>query len=257
MKARLPNTIFIGGGFCSGKAFVAAQLINEFGYTRIGFADELKSEVAKIFRITVDEVNANKGEYRKYLQLYGEAMCNIFGEDYWVKRFLERRKATPGRVVVPDLRKHIECSPEYGVSFRIEVSFEERMKRYEALYGVLPTEAQLNPKSEIEVPDLKVDFVLPGDLSPDDILDAVVWCSAYFPYTRRGEQLTLESVINRASLLDVSKIMTDVTSLQIDGFSKGDPLWYEAQLRGDFMELMNKATILRPLKGPNLFEENS
>jgi deoxynucleotide monophosphate kinase-like protein len=118
----------------AGKDTVGQMLVEHYDFTRIAFADKLKEAVANLFGITVAEVEAMKTQpnaevhlfleneifvpakgdpnhtpyvafpYRYFLQRFGTEMGrNTFGEDFWVKLWLE---ALPdkGDVVATDVR---------------------------------------------------------------------------------------------------------------------------------------------------------
>jgi len=108
----------------AGKDTAAKYLVDEYGYTRISFADKLKESVAALFGISREKVDEwkERGEYadnmvvlqmewfdssdrnpdpalvpayskninwREFLQRYGtEAHRNIFGGNFWVDQVL-------------------------------------------------------------------------------------------------------------------------------------------------------------------------
>ena len=108
----------------SGKDTFAQRLVEEHGFTRLGFADPLKalaeemdpilfvaeldhepvrlSHLLSIF--TWDEAKERYAEVRQYLQNLGVAVRNNVVENAWIQALAERAYATPGPVVVTDCR---------------------------------------------------------------------------------------------------------------------------------------------------------
>lgn len=106
----------------SGKDTAAAYLVENYGYTRVGFADKLKDSVAALFDISrewVDDWKDDQGgtlprveviidvagevknhpylrrrsqysfSWREFLQRYGtESHRDVFGYDFWVDQVL-------------------------------------------------------------------------------------------------------------------------------------------------------------------------
>jgi hypothetical protein len=111
-------------GFCgkkgSGKDTAAKYLVENYGYTRVGFADNLKKSVAALFNIPIEWVDEFKDDlghslprvevivdvcgsegtshpdhhqysfsWREFLQRYGtESHREVFGYDFWVDQVL-------------------------------------------------------------------------------------------------------------------------------------------------------------------------
>ena len=95
----LNDVIMLSGRFGVGKDFIAEQLVNTLGYTRISFADALKEEVAEQHGISVEELSANKSRYRADLQRIGaehRAECL----SYWIKKWNTKRLKEIGRAHV-------------------------------------------------------------------------------------------------------------------------------------------------------------
>ena len=91
MARKTEIIIGLAGKKRSGKTTAANHLLklaSEHGLQpiRIGFADTIKAEVAKIFGPCTDE---NKATIRPVYQAVGEAMKALHGEHVWVKRLQE------------------------------------------------------------------------------------------------------------------------------------------------------------------------
>ena len=67
----------------SGKDTFAKVLVEEFGFTRLAFADALKRDVAEYCGITVEQVEREKAALRRVLQLRGVA-CRDRDPEWWV-----------------------------------------------------------------------------------------------------------------------------------------------------------------------------
>lgn len=110
MAKKTSIIIGLAGRKRAGKSTVAArltELAKEMGLTpiRIGFADPLKAETAKIFGPVTED---NKAILRPVLQAVGTAMKELKGEDVWLKRLIESwqvyQKAGYNMLVVDDVR---------------------------------------------------------------------------------------------------------------------------------------------------------
>ena len=121
----------------SGKDTAAKYLIGNFNFYRIGLADELKKDCAKIlyscFAINVSsqsfesevlksqiidiEHNTKKCTYRKFLQYYGtEFIRNLFDDSYWAKIVCEKIRIyrNEDNFVIPDFRFQNEYDTIYN-----------------------------------------------------------------------------------------------------------------------------------------------
>jgi len=129
--------IAISGKMRSGKdtfadSFIPTAAGMGYDYSRVGFADTLKIEVAEELGITVEELTARKDELRELLIVHG-AKRRLEDILYWVK------KAIPdeGNVVITDMRFRNEYdylkglrSDKMDVYFvRIEALTEMRARR--------------------------------------------------------------------------------------------------------------------------------
>ncbi len=118
---QLPDLIGITGYAQHGKDSLAQHLVDKYGYTRIGFADQLK-ELALVldpivdtdengFHLRLAELVERDGwetakalrEVRRILQELGTGVRDIIGEDAWVAA-LFRTVIPGGKYVVADVR---------------------------------------------------------------------------------------------------------------------------------------------------------
>jgi cytidylate kinase len=110
----------------AGKDEVAKILVNKFGYQRVAFADAIRDFVYEINPIVSFVVNesiylqqvvdrdgwdtAKKSTgVRQTLQNVGVAARNHFGDDFWVKRALDKIGYT-GNYVITDVRFENEAA---------------------------------------------------------------------------------------------------------------------------------------------------
>ena len=125
--------IGLNGSKGSGKDTVGQYLVEEYGFTRLSFADKLKQSAAALFDITVEMWEEWKNDdsmkvavykagddiwfptpegpqimqsVRYFLQRYGtESHRNVFGDDFWVDALFKSYDPTDGgNYVVTDAR---------------------------------------------------------------------------------------------------------------------------------------------------------
>jgi hypothetical protein len=125
-----PIVVGIHGPLRSGKDTFARCLIENYGFTRLGFADGLKAEVMQRFQRTlrayvragypatpanlIDQsvwtlIYADRDPFtRALLQEYGTEVRRADNPDYWVDRWLDSVRAAfhegCPRIVAPDVR---------------------------------------------------------------------------------------------------------------------------------------------------------
>jgi hypothetical protein len=103
----------------SGKDEVAKILVEQYGYTRIAFADPIRNLLYKTnpmlkegYRVQGlvdaygwDKVKVNYPEARDLLQRLGVAARDLFGDDFWIKQSLNDLKLFGGEnYVFTDVR---------------------------------------------------------------------------------------------------------------------------------------------------------
>ena len=170
--------IGLSGYAQSGKDTVAKVLIEEYGFTRIAFADKIREFLYDLnpqvkvgydtmtnIKLMVDLDGWDKAKQnptvRKLLQDIGVSARNIFGEDFWVEQAL-KPVASGGNYVITDVR-----FPNEAVAVR---KFGEsqvwRIKRD----GV---EAVNRHISEIAMDDQRVDQILTNRGTIEDLNELV------------------------------------------------------------------------------------
>lgn len=110
------NIIGLTGYAQSGKDTVAKTLIEEYGYTRIGFADSIREFLLRVNPILHDgrrvgewvkeygwEITKAQTEARRLLQETGMVAREMFGENFWVAIALSNINPND-KVVVTDVR---------------------------------------------------------------------------------------------------------------------------------------------------------
>lgn len=157
------NRLIVGvsGKMRSGKDTFAAYFLAKLPeFTRVGFADALKQEVADRHGITVDDINADKDTYRKELIDHG-MMRREEDPDYWVKRALE----TPGHLIITDLRFRNEyqalAANGQTLFIRIERPIQQREQHGLVIHDT-PSE------TELDGPDVVWDYLLCNEGSMEE-----------------------------------------------------------------------------------------
>lgn len=114
--------IGITGKARSGKDTIAKHLFARYGFTRIAFADPLKLAAQQMFGLSQEATWQDHAKEtvipywdmspRQIFQLLGtEAIKPVFGEDFWVKRWMITYGIfrNTDDIVVPDVRVDIEA----------------------------------------------------------------------------------------------------------------------------------------------------
>lgn len=108
--------IGLSGYARSGKDTIAKILVDEYGYTRIGFADAIREFLMGINPILSDgyrlgeivklhgwEIAKAQDEVRRLLQETGTVARSLFGESFWVEILLSKI-GPEDKIVIPDVR---------------------------------------------------------------------------------------------------------------------------------------------------------
>jgi len=148
----------------SGKDTVANVLVNNYGYTRVAFADKIRELLVEMDPIlesghrlssTLEEygweIAKAKPEVRRLLQSLGVGARKVFGDNYWIVEALKNVDMS-GNYVITDVRfiNEAECLKDiYGAQLW-------RIKRT----GV---SAINNHVSESEMDHYKVDQIFTND----------------------------------------------------------------------------------------------
>ena len=124
--------IGLTGNIGSGKDTVADFLVENYGYTKVGFSDVMYDAVCALWGITKEEALAWKGyasvyakddngnqlmhTWREHLQRFGTEMGReVFGPDFWVDQFNQKyldlwdEELDSLRLVVRDVRFNNEA----------------------------------------------------------------------------------------------------------------------------------------------------
>jgi len=116
----------ISGVKGSGKDTIADILVEDFGFTKIAFADDLKLSVGQTLNITRSDIDEWKNiehirvvvenkkapsthlvdlSFRELLQRWGtEGHRHVFGTDFWVEQLFRRNLDWKKDFVIPDAR---------------------------------------------------------------------------------------------------------------------------------------------------------
>lgn len=128
----LGDRIALFGPMCVGKTHIAKWLEEEYGYTRIAFADELK-RIAKEM-LGVEKKDAKS---RVIYQQLGDTMRALY-DDVWIKPVLDKVARYPKRAwVVDDVRyvNEYEALEKAGfIMARVTVPERIRQERIRLLY---------------------------------------------------------------------------------------------------------------------------
>lgn len=116
-----------------GKDTVADYLVEEYGFTRIAFADALYEEVAQMYGVTVAFLQSRDTKEipaevlggqspREVLQEHGMLRRENNGADYWVNILRDKMLTENGRYVISDVRmpnEYAMLTSSGGVNIRI------------------------------------------------------------------------------------------------------------------------------------------
>lgn len=184
------KNLAIVGGFAAGKTTLSEGLVQQ-GYVRISFARYLKEiaqtvygggrPIEKTYGYFVTDPNGDDRivSGRQLLQELGQSV-KALDRDFWIKSLLADVAGGfygPGPYVTDDCRFPYEAEAmrtELGMTIiKLDTPIETRIHRYEKLYGRKPTTSELVHPSEIELVNIKPDYVVDGTLSAGEILQEV------------------------------------------------------------------------------------
>lgn len=170
--------IGLSGYARSGKDTVAQVLIEHFGYERIAFADALRQfayDCNPIVSVVANEMISLKtvvdrdgweeakkiSGVRQFLQTAGLAARTNFGDDFWVKRALDKTSYT-GNYVITDVR------------FKNEAE-QVKMRDYSQMWRITRpgVGAVNNHISEHDLDDWTFDYQFINDGSLEDLTMAI------------------------------------------------------------------------------------
>jgi len=183
----LDNKIILGlvGYAKSGKDTIATKFIKDFGFHRIAFADNIKSEMNKHMRKLVYEdlnlfVASHEPSYipfdkidfatenleikkklRPYIIWYGEKLREINGPYYWINRAFEVDANGYDKLVISDVRR-----PKELEVFEDSNSFKNKTEKVFGLAGYFPENSNKKIKSYSSL----LFYVNQYGLTDDDIL---------------------------------------------------------------------------------------
>lgn len=111
----------------SGKDTIADYMVRNYGFEQLAFATDMKEGVAKLLTLEPDEVDDFKLDGyvdvapmghdvsgRQFIRNYANGIRDIFGDDVWAKRTLDRTVGV-SRVVISDLRFQPEFEGVHGL----------------------------------------------------------------------------------------------------------------------------------------------
>lgn len=166
----LEGKVIIGlmGYSKSGKDFIAKKFVDNYGYQRVAFADNIKVEMNKYLKEAVcndlnqrefDEVQKNKyamvtlepwipekldfftedldvkKAIRPYIIWYGEKLRTINGKFYWINKAFAEDAKDMNKIVLSDVRRLAELDV-----FRDSNEFKKRTKKSFSESGILSLE---------------------------------------------------------------------------------------------------------------------
>lgn len=140
--------IGIGGKMCSGKTLATNYLRENLNCDVFNFADKLKYITSDLFGIAKKD--------RSLLQDVGIKMREI-DKDVWVNYVFRQFdssviESVDSHYVIGDVRFVNEVDAVHankGITIYIDRPFESRMLVYKSLYGMMPTNEQLEHESEL------------------------------------------------------------------------------------------------------------
>lgn len=117
----MPMLIGITGKALSGKDTLANILFRSYSFLPMAFAVPLKQAAAAAYGVNLEHFHTQEGKKmlhdvwqetnRTLLQDFGEYMCEKYGADFWIRRWLIDYSgfSNTDDIVVSDVRKDIEA----------------------------------------------------------------------------------------------------------------------------------------------------
>lgn len=178
--------VAIFGRFAVGKTTLARELEDEFGYSRVSMAANMKNIVKEVYgtidksdTIMARQENGSVREMniREVLQQFGQN-AKDHDRDFWLRWFLNDTSFMGGiPLVMDDARLQFEADALRNRDWllvRLEAPVKVRRARYLAAYGRYPTPAESAHQTETESDTIKVDLVLDGSESPETLAEKVM-----------------------------------------------------------------------------------
>ena len=153
----LEGKVIIGlmGYSKSGKDFIAKKFVDNYGYQRVAFADNIKVEMNKYLKEAVCNDINTRGEYfisngmvdfftedlelkkilRPYIIWYGEKLRTINGKFYWINNAFAEDAKDMNKIVLSDVRRLAELDV-----FKDSNEFKKRTKKSFSESGILSLE---------------------------------------------------------------------------------------------------------------------
>jgi dephospho-CoA kinase len=139
----------------------------------------MKDKAREIFGFDfIHEVEANKQELRVWLQEYGRCLRLFKGEDYLIIEAMKRGQQYPHGYIenVRMLNEYYKLSEYNWQIIGVQCDSQLRVARLAEKYGRLPTEAELNHPTELDVPKI-FDMGIPvfQNDTPEDAENIAQW----------------------------------------------------------------------------------
>ena len=151
--------ICISGRFGTGKDTIADYIVNEYGYEKKAFADDMRLFLGSYMGVTKEHKH-----YRKIMQMFGtDIVRNLVDEEFWLNRLLEQIKHP--LIVVSDARfiNEVEGLKKQGFTIIRVVSDKSRREQIGT-----------NHRSETELDDYNLwDYVIENNDSLEDLYKQV------------------------------------------------------------------------------------
>lgn len=169
------RSVGIVGRMRSGKDTAAGTLVQNYGYTRLGFADPLKAVAYStsplvrdgerladvVDRLGWERTKDYYPEARRVLQRLGVSARDTLGPDVWIRALTDRVRLVHGPVVVPDVRFLNEAA-----ELRVRGFVILRIRRP----GLPGPDSHL---SETESDAIRADVTVTNDDTPDALAEHV------------------------------------------------------------------------------------